>query len=149
MSCNLFIFPNFSLYRISSFWKCLAVSTQRSIAIQSDKTTNFLFVSKLWNIYNVLHIDVDWCGAKIRIALLERENSSWVDDKIPLISPKPKSLKDYSFTSTLCYSAKKSRNVTKTSSSILTLLWEPTTKLRLHLYSMLFSKKNPKCYINL
>ena len=31
---------------------------------------------------------------------------------------------NYVFTSTLCYSAKKIRNVTKRSSSILTLLWE-------------------------
>ena len=31
---------------------------------------------------------------------------------------------NYIFTSTLCYSAKKIRNVTKRSSSILTLLWE-------------------------
>merc|ERR1712212_1470414 len=49
---------------------------------------------------------------------------------------------NYVFTSTLCYSAKKIPNVTKTSSLILTLLWELetffTTKLRLHLYSILF-----------
>ena len=37
---------------------------------------------------------------------------------------------NYVFTSTLCYSAKKIRNVTKRSSLILTLLWEHTTKLR-------------------
>ena len=50
---------------------------------------------------------------------------------------------NFAFTSTLCYLAKKIQNVTKTSSSILTLLGEQSIKLRLYIYSELLCEKNP------